>query len=213
MSQTRGRFITLEGSEGVGKSSNLRAAAKAIEELGHRVLVTREPGGTPLAEQLRELLLAERAEPMHANAEVLLVFAARAQHVETVIKPALEAGKWVLSDRFTDASYAYQGGGRGVAKEVLGQLEAFVQGELRPDLTLYLDLDPDVGRQRIGDRVQDRIEQEQQDFFLRVRQAYLERAIAEPERFVTIDASQPLLEVQQRVREAVATFAVGERHE
>lgn len=182
------RFITLEGSEGVGKTTNLAVLQERLERDGHKVLVTREPGGTQLGEQVRELLLQLREDPMVPMAELLLVFAARAQHVETVIKPALARGDWVLSDRFTDASFAYQGGGRGLAVETIELLQNMVQKALRPDLTFYLDVAPDEGFARIGGRELDRFEREQLDFYERVRATYLGLANAEPSRFVVVDA-------------------------
>ena len=185
---TSAKFITLEGSEGVGKTTNLAVLQECLERDGHKVLVTREPGGTPLGEQVRDLLLQLREDPMVPMAELLLVFAARAQHIETVIKPALARGDWVLSDRFTDASFAYQGGGRGLARETIEHLQDMVQATLRPDLTFYLDVAPDKGFARIGDRELDRFEREQLDFYERVRATYLGLASAEPNRFVVVDA-------------------------
>ncbi len=201
----RGRFITLEGGEGVGKTTNLEFVRGLIEDAGKRLRVTREPGGTPLAEKIRELLLDPAHKGMAPDCELLLMFAARAEHIDKLIRPALEAGEWVLCDRFTDATFAYQGAGRGLSKTRILELEAMVQGGLRPDLTLLLDVPVEIGLQRASDRSEpDRFEQEARDFFERVRQGYLERAAAEPERFRVIDASRPLPEVQQRIREALA---------
>lgn len=193
----RGLFITLEGPEGAGKSTNREFLAARLREAGCDVLLTREPGGTPLAERIRELLLEPSSEPMAADTELLLVFAARAQHLAQVIRPALAAGKVVLCDRFTDATYAYQGGGRGLSLERIAQLETFVQGELRPDLTLVFDLPVEVGLARAAARGRlDRFEQEAQDFFEAVRQTYLARAALAPARYRLLDAAQPLAAVQ-----------------
>jgi dTMP kinase len=185
-----GRFITFEGIEGGGKSTQIARLAAALESAGKPVVLTREPGGTPLAEQIRELVLAQRDEPVDARAEALLVFAARAQHVWTHVVPALERGAWVLSDRFTDASYAYQGVGRGLGAERISVLENFVQGDLRPDLTLVLDLSVDEGLRRVAERGEaaDRFETEQRAFFESIRAAYLERAESSPERYAVVDA-------------------------
>lgn len=195
-----GLFITLEGPEGAGKSTNRDYLAERLRAAGCDLLLTREPGGTPLAERIRELLLAPSAEPMAADTELLLVFAARAQHLAQVIRPALAAGKVVLCDRFTDATYAYQGGGRGLAAERIAALEQFVQGELRPDLTLVFDLPVEVGLARAAARGRlDRFEQEAQDFFEAVRQTYLARARLAPQRYRLLDAAQPLATVQAQL--------------
>ncbi|NGX16532.1 dTMP kinase [Wenzhouxiangella sp. XN24] len=205
--QRRGRFITLEGGEGVGKSSNLAYVAGLLESAGLDVLRTREPGGTPLAERVRDIIVAASGEAVPPIAELLLVFAARSLHVEGCIRPALEAGRWVLCDRFTDASYAYQGAGRGLGPEPVRWLETQVQEDLRPDLTLLLDADPEVGLARAGARGDaDRFEQERGEFFSRVRAGYLERAAAEPERFRVIDASQSLEAVRLEIRNHINTF-------
>ena len=197
----RGRFITLEGGEGVGKSTNLAFVAALLKAAGLEVEVSREPGGTPLAERVRELIVAPSEEAMPPMAELLLVFAARALHIEGRIRPALEAGRWVLCDRFTDASFAYQGAGRGLGEAPVRWLEAEVQGELRPDLTLLLDAPPEIGLGRAEARgAADRFEQERLEFFRRVREGYLARAQAEPQRFRVIDASRPLAEVQADLR-------------
>lgn len=195
-----GLFITLEGPEGAGKSTNRDYLAERLRAAGCDLLLTREPGGTPLAERIRELLLAPSAEPMAADTELLLVFAARAQHLAQVIRPALAAGKVVLCDRFTDATYAYQGGGRGLAAERIAVLEQFVQGELHPDLTLVFDLPVEVGLARAAARGRlDRFEQEAQDFFEAVRQTYLARARLAPQRYRLLDAAQPLAAVQAQL--------------
>ncbi|KSR38230.1 dTMP kinase [Pseudomonas aeruginosa] len=175
-----GLFVTLEGPEGAGKSTNRDYLAERLRERGIEVQLTREPGGTPLAERIRELLLAPSDEPMAADTELLLMFAARAQHLAGVIRPALARGAVVLCDRFTDATYAYQGGGRGLPEARIAALESFVQGDLRPDLTLRLD----------------RFEQEDRRFFEAVRQTYLQRAAQAPERYQVLDAGLPLAEVQ-----------------
>ena len=193
-----GLFITLEGPEGAGKSTNREYLAERLRERGVEVLLTREPGGTPLAERVRELLLTPSDEPMAADTELLLVFAARAQHLAQVIRPALKRGCVVLCDRFTDATYAYQGGGRGVPEARIAVLENFVQGELRPDLTLVFDLPVEVGLARAAARGRlDRFEQEGRGFFEAVRQAYLRRAAAEPQRYRVVDAAQSLDQVQR----------------
>lgn len=195
-----GLFITLEGPEGAGKSTNREYLAERLREQGIEVLLTREPGGTPLAERIRELLLAPSDEQMAADTELLLVFAARAQHLAQVIVPALTRGTVVLCDRFTDATYAYQGGGRGLSTARIAQLESFVQGELRPDLTLVFDLPVEVGLSRAAARGRlDRFEQEGQNFFEAVRQTYLQRAAAAPARYRILDAAQSLAGVQQSI--------------
>ncbi|WP_323844445.1 dTMP kinase [Microbulbifer magnicolonia] len=197
----RGKFITLEGVEGVGKSTNLQFVTDWLRKQGVAFVQTREPGGTPLAEQLRELLLSKREEVVDPTAELLMVFAARAQHLAQVIMPALERGDWVICDRFTDATYAYQGGGRQLDRSLIALLEQTVQGDLRPDRILLLDLDPDVGLQRAARTgAADRFESEQLAFFQRVRAAYRERAAADPSRYAVIDASRPLEEVQQQLQ-------------
>jgi len=193
-----GLFITLEGPEGAGKSTNRDYLAGLLRDRGLDVLLTREPGGTPLAERIRELLLAPSEERMDADTELLLVFAARAQHLAEVIRPALARGAVVLCDRFTDATYAYQGGGRGLSVERIATLERFVQDGLQPDLTLLFDLPVEVGLSRAAARGHlDRFEQEGQAFFEAVRQAYLQRAKADPQRYRLLDAAQPLAMVQQ----------------
>jgi dTMP kinase len=192
-----GLFITLEGPEGAGKSTNREYLAERLREQGIHVLLTREPGGTPLAERIRELLLTPSAEAMAADTELLLVFAARAQHLAEVIRPALARGEVVLCDRFTDATYAYQGGGRGLSVERIGQLEQFVQGSLRPDFTLLFDLPIEIGLARAEARGRlDRFEQEARSFFQAVRHTYLERAAQAPARYRIVDAGQSLTQVQ-----------------
>lgn len=206
---TEGRFITVEGTEGVGKSTNLAFIREWLEARGHRVMVTREPGGTPLAEEIRGLLLSPRDEPVAPSAELLLVFAARAQHLEEVIKPALAAGTWVLCDRFTDSTYAYQGGGRGFDQSVIAQLEALVQGQLRPDLTVLLDIDVAQGLSRAGARsAPDRFERETVEFFERVRAAYRNLAERAPQRYAVIDAGQSLTQVQTSLAQALQPLSM-----
>ena len=193
-----GLFITLEGPEGAGKSTNREYLAERLRAAGIEVLLTREPGGTPLAERIREVLLTPGDEVMNADTELLLVFAARAQHLAAVIRPALARGAVVLCDRFTDSTYAYQGGGRGLSVERIATLEHFVQGELHPDLTLVFDLPVEIGLARASARGRlDRFEQEGRVFFEAVRNAYLKRAEADPARYQLVDAAQPLAQVQQ----------------
>lgn len=195
-----GVFITLEGGEGVGKSTNLQFICAWLRERNIAFVQTREPGGTPLAEELRELLLQNREEAVDPTAELLMIFAARAQHLGRVILPALARGEWVVCDRFTDATYAYQGGGRGLDRKLIEQLEQTVQGDLRPDKTILLDLDPQTGLQRAASTgAADRFEREQLAFFQRVRAAYLERVAAVPERYALVDAGRPLAQVQQQL--------------
>ncbi|WP_456374585.1 dTMP kinase [Thiolapillus sp.] len=204
----QGSFITLEGIEGAGKSTCMAEVLKLLREQGRDVLETREPGGTALGEDLRQLLLGHKHTGMHEDTELLLMFAARAEHLQQRILPALRQGQWVLCDRFTDASYAYQGGGRGMDVKRIQQLENWVQGELRPDLTLLLDLPVELGLERAGKRsAPDRFESEAQAFFQRVRKAYLEIAHREPERVKIIDASRPLKEVQAQLREVIGAFS------
>ena len=195
----RGSFITLEGGEGAGKSTQLAAVRDWLVARGHEVLVTREPGGTPLGERLRELLLHEAGD-MSAETETLLVFAARAEHLARVIRPALAAGTTVVCDRFTDATYAYQGGGRGLGIERIAALERWVQQDLRPDLTILLDLPVAQGLARAGNRgAPDRFEREQVAFFERVRAAYLAAAAREPARVRVVDATLDAAEVTRRI--------------
>jgi dTMP kinase len=206
----RGKLITLEGGEGVGKSTNLAFIQKQLEQAGVELVVTREPGGTEVAEKIRQLLLTPSAEPICELAELLLVFAARAQHVEQLIKPALERGAWVLCDRFVDATYAYQGGGRAMNLETIAILERMVLSEVRADITLLLDLPVEVGMARARARAElDRFEQEQLSFFEAVRAAYLARAEAEPDRVVIIDAAPALEMVQQQISTALERLQLG----
>ncbi|TDR39377.1 thymidylate kinase [Tahibacter aquaticus] len=202
-----GRLITLEGGEGAGKSTVLAHVQQQLAAAGVVPLLTREPGGTSAGEAIRQLLLDPAYRGLCAESELLLMFAARAQLVREVIRPALGAGRWVLSDRFTDASFAYQGGGRGQPIERIADLEHWAADDLRPDLTLLLDLPVAQGLARAGARgAADRIEQEQADFFERVRTAYRARAAAQPQRFRLIDASQPLSAVLQQVAAAIDAF-------
>ncbi|MDX1506258.1 MAG: dTMP kinase [Spongiibacter sp.] len=210
MGELRGRFISLEGGEGVGKSSNIAFIVDWLTDAGIPFIQTREPGGTPLAEEIRELLLRPRDEGMTELSELLLVFAARAQHLHTKIEPALAAGTWVLCDRFTDATFAYQGYGRGLSRDTIEQLQQMVQGARRPDLTLLLDAPVEVGLARAGERGElDRFEQEQHSFFERVRAGYLALAEADPQRFSIIDASQPLADVQRDIGQVLQRFVDG----
>jgi dTMP kinase len=195
----RGAFVTLEGGEGVGKSTNMALVAAHLEAHGVEVVTTREPGGTPLGETIRAWILDGEHGSLSAEVEALLMFAARARHLETVIRPALEASKWVVCDRFTDATFAYQGGGRGADRGLLEALEAGVQRGLVPDLTLLLDAPLEVGRRRIAARAPDHFEREQAPFFERVRRAYLERAQREPRRIKIIDAAEDLARVQSAI--------------
>jgi dTMP kinase len=193
-----GKFITLEGGEGLGKSTNIHFIKGFLEDNGLSVRVTREPGGTPLAEQIRLLLLEERSESVAEQTELLLMFSARAQHLKEVIYPALAQGQWVISDRFTDATYAYQGGGRQMQISLIQQLETWVQGLFRPDVTFLLDAPISVSMQRVKERLNnDRFEQEQLPFFERVRAAYLLQAQNHPNRIQVINANQSLESVQQ----------------
>jgi len=195
--RSRGLFLTVEGGEGVGKSTNITYLAEQLQQHGVELVVTREPGGTRLAESIRQILLEVRDESVGELTELLLMFAARAQHIEKLIEPALCAGKWVLCDRFTDATYAYQCGGRGVSVAKVRQLEQLVQGELRPDYTLLLDAPIDTGMSRAKERGElDRFEREDREFFQRVRQAYLRMAQESSGRYHVIDASLTLPEVQ-----------------
>ena len=204
-----GRFITIEGGEGAGKSTAQTFLADKLTALGISVLQTREPGGTPLAEAIRRNLLSVDEEAPVEMAELLLVFAARAQHLAKVIEPALEQGKWVLCDRFTDATYAYQGTGRGLSAELIGKLEVLVQGDRRPDTVILLDMPPQIGLARARARgALDRFEQEEQAFFERVRQGYLKRAAAFPDRYVVVDATQELSEVQRSLEAVMAMWSL-----
>ena len=206
----RGKLITVEGGEGVGKSTNLAFIQQQLESAGVDIVVTREPGGTEVAEKIRELLLTPSDEPICELSELLLVFAARAQHIEQLIKPALERGAWVLCDRFIDATYAYQGGGRAMDLNVIATLEQLVLSNIKADMTLLLDLPVEVGMARAQARAElDRFEQEQMSFFEAVRSAYLARAQADPNRVVIIDAAPALEQVQEQIAAALQTLGVG----
>lgn len=202
-----GKFITFEGIDGAGKSTHIGWIADRIRTAGKNVTMTREPGGTPLGEKLRELLLHH---PMHAETEALLMFAARREHIHQVIQPALERGDWVVSDRFTDASFAYQGGGRGVATDKLYTLENWVQGSLQPDLTFLFDVPVSVARDRLNRNTPnpDRFEQERDAFFTRVRDAYLSRAKAASERFCIINSTLSIKEVNEQLSVALSALGV-----
>jgi dTMP kinase len=207
----RGLFITLEGGEGAGKSTCIPFVRELLEQSGYEVLLTREPGGTELGERIRELLLTPDDTPIHEQAELLLMFAARAQHIQTVILPAMAQGTIVLCDRFTDATYAYQGGGRGIDNSRIEVLEDWVQQGLQPDLTVLFDISVEQGLERAGNRSDpDRFEQENLEFFKRVRHAYLDRAANYPQRFRIIDASQPLDDVKQQLTRVITEFLVSQ---
>ena len=204
MMMSKAKFITFEGVDGAGKSTHLAWFADALRQRGHDVLVTREPGGTPLGERLREILLSQT---MCIGTEALLMFAARMEHIEQVIKPALSAGKWVISDRFSDASFAYQGGGRGLDWDKLSQLEQWVHGDLQPDLTLFFDVPVEIARQRLANNSSlDRFEQEQSDFFERVRAGYHRRVREKPQRYAVIDAVQSMDKVKHQLEKIVASI-------
>ena len=199
----QGKFITLEGIDGAGKSTQLAWIVDLLQQAGLQPVVTREPGGTPFGEQLRALLL-DNASVMHAETEALLMFAARREHLDKVILPSLTQGQWVISDRFTDASYAYQGGGRGLSQDKLKALEQWTLGTLQPDLTLYFDVQVELGQQRVSRiKHRDRFEKEQADFFQRVRAAYLDRARQFPQRIRIIDSSQSLEDVGRVVEHSL----------
>jgi dTMP kinase len=203
----RGKFITIEGTEGVGKTTNIQFIQDWLLAKNLTFVATREPGGTPLAEQIRELLLVPRDELVCNTAELLLMFAGRAQHINQVIEPNLNQGAWVLCDRFTDATYAYQGAGRNMSDRLIAELETIVQRSLRPDLTLILDIPVELGLKRASDRSEpDRFEQEKMAFFQAVRNGYLNIAQRDPERCVVIDASQPLIAVQESIQLALDAF-------
>jgi dTMP kinase len=205
MSGSSGRFVTVEGIEGVGKSTQIARISRALSERGIEHVVTREPGGTPLAERIRALVLNAGTEVPTATAELLLMFAARSQHLEQLIEPNLKAGRWVLCDRFTDATYAYQGGGRGLSSEPIAQLESLVQGSRRPDMTVLLDAPVALSLARAGKRNEtagsDRFEAERAEFFERVRRAYLARAAADPRRIKVVDAAAAAEQVSARILE------------
>jgi len=200
----RGKFITFEGIDGAGKSTHLAYVADLLREQGRRVVVSREPGGTPLGEKLRELLLHEK---MHLETEALLMFAVRREHIAQVIEPALARGDWVISDRFTDASFAYQGGGRKLDLAKLETLEQWVHPHLQPDLTLLFDVPLDVARQRLdATRTLDKFEQEREDFFLATRDEYLRRAAQFPARFRVIDSTRPIGAIQEELQQIIASI-------
>lgn len=201
-----GRFITIEGIEGAGKSTQLSYIQQYLEKHNKTVVVTREPGGTELSEKIRDLLLTPMPDAMAADTELLLMFAGRAEHVAKVIKPALARGDWVLSDRFTDATFAYQGGGRGVSEQRIQQLLEWTLGDLKPDLTLLFDLNVELGQQRVKKRNEaiDRFEQEKIDFFQRIRDCYLQIASREPERVRVIDSSETIAAIQQQLTQILA---------
>jgi dTMP kinase len=202
-----GKFITFEGVDGAGKSTHIASFADTLRQHGKTVITTREPGGTVLGERLRALLLHE---PMDLETEALLMFAARREHLAQVIVPALTRGDWVISDRFTDATFAYQGGGRGMSLDKLSQLEQWVHGDLQPDLTLLFDVPLEVARERLQrTRDLDKFEQEQDDFFVRVRQVYLRRAEAFPHRIRVIDSTRPIADISRELQQ-VAAFLCGE---
>lgn len=208
----RGLFITLEGGEGAGKSTSLAFIEAWLRQAGKGVVVTREPGGTEAGERIREVLLHTRELAMSAETELLLMFAARAEHLARVIRPALERGQVVLCDRFTDATYAYQGGGRGLPEARIAEMENWVQGNLRPDLTLLLDLPVEVGLGRANSRSEpDRFERENLEFFERVREAYLARAAREPARMRVVDAAQPPDAVAQQIGRILDEVVHGSR--
>jgi dTMP kinase len=203
----RGKFITIEGTEGVGKTTNIQFIQDWMQAKKIPFVATREPGGTPLAEQIRDLLLSPRDELVCDTAELLLMFAGRAQHLHQLIEPSLEEGAWVLCDRFTDATYAYQGAGRNMRDDLIAELEMIVQGSLRPDLTLILDIPVELGLKRASDRSEpDRFELEKTEFFELVRNSYLKIAEQNPDRCVVIDASQPLADVQRDINIALEAF-------
>jgi len=208
--ETKGKFITLEGIEGAGKTTQLAVVRRCLEEQGIDVLTTREPGGSPIGERIRDLLLDPGCKGMGADTEVLLLFAARAEHITHKIRPALEQGTWVLCDRFTDATYAYQGGGRGLAPDRIAVLEDYVQGPLRPDLALLFDLPAAAGLARAGKRsAPDRFESETERFFAGVRARYLALARLYPQRVRLIDAEAPVEQVSAQVRKQVVGFLAG----
>lgn len=205
-----GLFITVEGIEGVGKTTNIEFIADWLKTNAIDFVATREPGGTPLAEEIREVMLRPRDEPVCDTTELLLVFAARAQHLHRLIQPAIRAGQWVLCDRFTDATYAYQGGGRGLSLDTIATLETLVQQAFRPDAVILLDVPVEVGLARASARSElDRIEKEKADFFEKVRQTYLERAAADPERYHLVDASRDLPGVREQLETVLKTILAG----
>ncbi len=196
-----GKFISIEGIEGAGKSTQIQFIKGYLEEFNQDVVITREPGGTPVAEEIRELLLTPRKDGMGDDTELLLMFAARAEHIKQVIQPALSKGKWVVCDRFVDATFAYQGGGRGINEQRIAELSDWTLAGLKTDLTLLFDLPVELGQQRVNQRLleKDRFEQEKTDFFEKIRQCYLIRAEHEPERIQVVDASKSIKDIQQQV--------------
>jgi dTMP kinase len=205
-------FISIEGGEGAGKSTSIEYIKQKLEACGIECLVTREPGGTPMAEDIRQLLLQHRDEVVDPYTELLLMFASRRQHVQNVIRPALASGKWVICDRFTDASFAYQGFGRGLDKEFISSLKRWVHGDLNPNMTILFDLDIAVGMARAGKRSDfDRIETETMSFFERVRHGYLTQAEAEPQRYRIVDASQSITGVEQQLDQFLAPLLAASR--
>ena len=205
-------FISIEGGEGAGKSTSIEYIKQKLEACGIECLVTREPGGTPMAEDIRQLLLQHRDEVVDPYTELLLMFASRRQHVQNVIRPALASGKWVICDRFTDASFAYQGFGRGLDKEFISSLKRWVHGDLNPNMTILFDLDIAVGMARAGKRSDfDRIETETMSFFERVRHGYLTQAEAEPQRYRIVDASQSITDVEQQLDQFLAPLLAASR--
>ena len=203
-------FISIEGGEGAGKSTSIDYIKQKLEAFGIECLVTREPGGTPMAEDIRQLLLQHRDETVDPYTELLLMFASRRQHVENVIRPALTAGKWVICDRFTDASFAYQGFGRGVDQDFITSLKSWVHGDLNPNMTLLFDLDVATGMARAGKRSNfDRIETEIMSFFERVRQGYLTQAKTEPQRYRIVDAAQSITDVEHQLDHFLAPLLVA----
>jgi dTMP kinase len=193
-----GKFISIEGIEGAGKSTQLAFIENYLKQQGIKVIVTREPGGTVLGEQIRELLLSPRKEGMAVDTELLLMFAARAEHLEQVIKPAIQRGEWVISDRFVDATFAYQGGGRGISTERIKQISDWTLKDLQTDVTFLFDLPVELGQQRVISRKEniDRFEQEKTDFFQKIRDCYLQRSLQEPNRIKVIDASKSITEIE-----------------
>lgn len=205
--ESKGLFITFEGVEGGGKTTNIQYIAEKIEAAGHEILLTREPGGTELSEAIRELLISKEFPEMHVNTELLLMFAARSEHLNKKILPAINAGKWVLCDRFTDATYAYQGGGRGISAKTISTLENLVQGSLKPDYTFLFDLEADIGLARARNRGEtDRFEQQHIDFFNRVRTCYLAMAELEKERYRVVNAEYDLITVQKQISQLLANI-------
>lgn len=200
---TKARLITLEGSEGAGKTTALKTICKILDKWEIEYICTREPGGEPTAEKIRDILL--HSEHLHAKTELLLMFASRNEHIQNVIKPALLQGKWVVSDRYVDASYAYQGGGRELGFDIVQWMDEFIVGNVQADFTVLMDIEPEIGLQRIKSRGQaDRIEQESIEFFHRITQAYRDKARLEPKRYVVIDASRSIKQVKQEIKRAFA---------